>query len=136
MKLLALAAAGGALGAGLRHLVNLSVLRWLGEGFPWATLTVNVVGSMLMGVVIELIAVRHAGSPELRTFIATGILGLAGVVAAGLGGLTTFSAFSLDVATLIARKEALIAAVYVFASVGLSLAAFAVGLLSVRSLVT
>ncbi|MGD9827524.1 MAG: fluoride efflux transporter CrcB [Hyphomicrobiaceae bacterium] len=126
MKLLALAAAGGALGAGLRHLVNLSVLRWLGEGFPWATLTVNVVGSMLMGVVIELIAVRHAGSPELRTFIATGIL----------GGLTTFSAFSLDVATLIARKEALIAAVYVFASVGLSLAAFAVGLLSVRSLVT
>lgn len=126
MKLLALAAAGGALGAGLRHLVNLSVLRWLGEGFPWATLTVNVVGSMLMGVVIELITVRHAGSPELRTFIATGIL----------GGLTTFSAFSLDVATLIARKEALIAAVYVFASVGLSLAAFAVGLLSVRSLVT
>ncbi|MCB1548592.1 MAG: fluoride efflux transporter CrcB [Hyphomicrobiaceae bacterium] len=126
MKLLALAAAGGALGAGLRHLVNLSVLRWLGEGFPWATLTVNVVGSMLMGVVIELIAVRHAGSPELRTFIATGIL----------GGLTTFSAFSLDVATLIARKEALIAAVYVFASVGLSLAAFAVGLVFVRSLVT
>ncbi|MEZ5908953.1 MAG: fluoride efflux transporter CrcB [Hyphomicrobiaceae bacterium] len=126
MKLLALAAAGGALGAGLRHLVNLSVLRWLGEGFPWATLTVNVVGSMLMGVVIELIAVRHAGSPELRTFIATGIL----------GGLTTFSAFSLDIATLIARKEALIAAVYVFASVGLSLAAFAVGLVFVRSLVT
>ena len=86
MRLVLYAAAGGAIGTVARHLANVGFGRWLGAGFPWSTLFVNVVGGFLMGVLIEALALRFQGSLELRTFIATGIL----------GGFTTFSAFSMD----------------------------------------
>ena len=53
MKLLLAIAAGGAIGAVARHFVNVQALALLGTGFPWGTLTVNVVGSFLMGVFVE-----------------------------------------------------------------------------------
>ena len=84
MRLVLYAAAGGAIGTVARHLANVSFGRWLGSAFPWSTLFVNVVGGFLMGALIEALALRFDGSLELRTFIATGIL----------GGFTTFSAFS------------------------------------------
>jgi CrcB protein len=90
---LVLVALGGALGSGLRHLVNLAALRLIGPGFPWGTLTVNIAGGFLMGLFVELLARRFGGSAELRLFVATGVL----------GGFTTFSAFSLDVAVLYER---------------------------------
>ena len=120
MRLLFLACAGGAIGAGLRYLVNVGFAsRGLGA-FPWATLTVNVVGSFLMGIFIALLLNRMAGSPELRTFLATGLL----------GGLTTFSAFSLDAVELWSNRPPLDALLYVLGSVVLSIAAlaFAMGL--------
>src|SRR5690606_20245426 len=80
---LLLVAVGGALGSGLRHLVNLAALRLFGPGFPWGTFAVNVVGSFAMGLFVELLARRFGGSAELRLFVATGIF----------GGFTTFSAF-------------------------------------------
>ncbi len=123
MKMLLLASAGGAIGAGARHLVNLGMGRLLGTSFPWGTLTVNIVGSFLMGMVIEYIMERAAGSAELRTFIATGIL----------GGFTTFSAFSLDVSVLIERKELGLAALYVVGSVGVALAMLYAGFAVARS---
>lgn len=123
MKMLLLASAGGAIGAGARHLVNLGMGRLLGTSFPWGTLTVNIVGSFLMGMVIEYIMERAAGSAELRTFIATGIL----------GGFTTFSAFSLDVSVLIERKEQGLAALYVVGSVGVALAMLYAGFAVARS---
>ena len=102
MKLLLWAMAGGALGSGARHAVNVGFGRWLGSGgFPWWTLSVNVVGCCLMGVLAEVLAQKVQGSLEMRTFFATGVL----------GGFTTFSAFSLDFATLAGRSEHLQAGV-------------------------
>lgn len=94
MKLLFIASTGGAIGAGLRYLVNGALGGPLVvEGtatFPWATFTVNVVGGFLMGVVFVVIGERLDGSPEWRVFLATGIL----------GGFTTFSAYSLEMMLL------------------------------------
>lgn len=118
MRLLLLACLGGAIGSGARYLMNVGVGRWLGAGFPWATLSVNVIGSFLMGLLIEAIALRFNGSPELRTFLATGIL----------GGFTTFSAFSLEVALMLENGETASAAMYIAASVVLSVLALFAGL--------
>ncbi len=117
-------ALGGAVGASLRHLTSLMTLRWFGPGFPWGTLTVNILGSFLMGVFIELLARKFDSSQELRLLIATGIM----------GGFTTFSAFSLDVAVMWERGATLTAAGYVLASVALSILALFAGLALVRGL--
>lgn len=124
MKLLLLAAAGGAIGAGARYLVNVGVGRVVGvtAAFPWPTFLVNVVGSFLMGLVIGLFALKLQGSPEVRTFVATGML----------GGFTTFSAFSADVIALVEKSEFSLAAVYIFASVGLAVLALLAGLMVTR----
>ena len=95
MKLLLYAMAGGALGSGARHLVNVGMGRWLGPGFPWWTFVVNVSGCFLMGVLIESLALKFQGSTDLRTLLATGVL----------GGYTTFSAFSLDFSYLMQRGD-------------------------------
>lgn len=128
MKLLMLACAGGALGAGARYLVGVGVARFVGAaaGFPWATLCVNVVGSFLMGLFIEALALRFSGSPEFRTFVATGVL----------GGFTTFSAFSLDFMTLMTRKEEVLAGVYLISSVTLSIMALYAGLMLARQVLS
>lgn len=122
MRLLLLATAGGAIGAGTRHLVNVAALRLLGASFPWATLLVNVAGSVAMGVLVEALTRHWGGSAELRTFLATGIL----------GGFTTFSAFSLDAWALYERGALALAVVYVTASVVLSIAGLVAGLALVR----
>ena len=124
MRMLLLVSAGGAIGAGARHLVNVGVGRVLGTSFPWGTLTVNVVGSFLMGLLIEYIMLRAAGSAEMRAFLATGVL----------GGFTTFSAFSLDVALLMGRKEQGLAALYVAGSVGIAILALYAGFAAARGL--
>jgi CrcB protein len=92
--------------------------RAFGVAFPYGTLAVNVIGGFLMGLFIELLARRFEGSPELRLFIAIGIL----------GGFTTFSSFSLDVAVLWERGELAIALSYMLASVILSIGALSLGL--------
>ncbi len=118
-------AAGGALGSAARHLVNVAAGRLLGPEFPWGTLAVNVAGSFVMGLLIALMALKMQVSQEVRAFLTTGVL----------GGFTTFSAFSLDFALLVERREAGLAALYVIASVGLSLAAIFAGLKLGRTLV-
>ncbi len=123
MKMVLFAAAGGALGAGARYLVGVWAARLLGAGFPWGTLIVNIVGCFLMGVLIEMAALRWSMSNEMRTFLATGIL----------GGFTTFSAFSLDFAVLLERKQQGLALLYLGASVALSILALFVGLSLVRA---
>jgi len=124
MKLLLWAMVGGALGSGARHAVNVGFGRWLGAGgFPWWTLSVNVLGCCLMGVLVELLAQKFSSSLEVRTFFATGVL----------GGFTTFSAFSLDFAALVGRHAYLQAGIYVAASVVVSIAAFYAGLWLMRT---
>jgi fluoride exporter len=111
MKLLLFAMVGGALGSGARHAVNVGMGRWLGPGFPWWTLFVNVTGCFLMGVLIETLALKFNSSSDLRTFLATGVL----------GGYTTFSAFSLDFAVLMQRHEQVSAVLYLVSTVALSI---------------
>jgi fluoride exporter len=105
-------AAGGAIGASGRYLVNVTSGRLFGTGFPVGTLVVNVLGSFLMGVLVVLLAEKSGN--RLAPFLMTGVL----------GGFTTFSAFSLDAITLWERGQTALAAGYVLASVLLSLAAF------------
>ncbi len=83
MKLFLLACAGGALGAGARYLTYVEITRWWSSGFPWSTLTVNVAGSLLIGVLAALFLERWPETVGLRIFLITGFL----------GGFTTFSAF-------------------------------------------
>jgi CrcB protein len=123
MRLLLLAAAGGAIGSGARHLVNIAGGRLLPPTFPWPTLAINIVGSMAMGVVMTLLAQRVGSTAELRTFFATGIL----------GGFTTFSAFSLETVQLYERGSHVEAGLYVVASVVLAIAGLVLGGALVRS---
>ncbi|MEM9278456.1 MAG: fluoride efflux transporter CrcB [Pseudomonadota bacterium] len=118
MTNLLLVALGGAIGASLRHLSGIAALRLMGPGFPWGTLFVNVAGSLIMGLFIAWLVKRTGVSNDVRLFVATGIL----------GGFTTFSAFSLDVANLFERGEMASVAGYVLASVLLSVAAVFAGL--------
>ncbi|MFA5949372.1 MAG: fluoride efflux transporter CrcB [Hyphomicrobium sp.] len=122
MRLLLLACLGGAVGSGARHLVNITAARMMGIAFPWGTLTVNLLGCFLMGVVIEALALKYQGSLELRTLIATGFL----------GGFTTFSAFSLDVVSLMEKGETAVAVGYAAVSVGASIVALVAGLTVTR----
>jgi fluoride exporter len=122
MQLFLAAAAGGALGAGARFLVNLACVQLLGPGFPWATLTVNVTGSFLMGLLVGFSGNLLEGSALVRTFLATGIL----------GGFTTFSAFSLDALQLFERRQPLLAILYISASVVISIAALWAGLAAAK----
>jgi fluoride exporter len=123
MKLVLLAAAGGALGSSARYLVTVGAGKILGMGFPWGTLIVNIAGCFIMGLLVGLGAARLTITDEARVFLMTGIL----------GGFTTFSAFSADVALLVERKNFGLAALYVSGSVALSLFAVFAGLYLIRS---
>lgn len=113
---------GGALGSGARFLTSRAMLAWLGPDFPYGTLAVNLVGGLLMGLLVGTLA-RTGGSEDWRLFVGVGLL----------GGFTTFSAFSLDLVTMIERGAATVAIGYALASViGAALALFA-GLTFARS---
>lgn len=87
---------GGAVGAGARHLTGRATLALLGPGYPYGTLTVNLVGGLLMGILTGVLA-RHAAAGEpWRLFLGVGVL----------GGFTTFSAFSLDIVAMVERGQA------------------------------
>ncbi len=119
---LSLVALGGAIGACLRFLTGAGIVRLLGHvEFPLAIMTVNIVGSFLMGVFV--VAAAHRGLTHMSPFVMTGVL----------GGFTTFSAFSLETMTLIERGQVGSAVLYVALSVGLSVGGLALGLLAARS---
>ena len=117
-------ALGGAIGASLRYLAGIAAVRLLGHGFPWGTLTVNILGSFLMGVIVVLLS--HINGNRFAPFLMTGVL----------GGFTTFSAFSLDAVTLYERGEMGAVALYVTVSVGLSIAALFIGATLARSILS
>jgi CrcB protein len=114
---------GGGLGAAVRHGINLGAARLLGTAFPYGTLLINITGSFIMGLVAAYFAFKGDASQHWRLFLTTGIL----------GGYTTFSAFSLDVALLYERGEAGAAALYVLASVAISIIGLFAGLALVRN---
>ena len=126
MQLFLLACAGGAVGAGLRHLVNLAAVRNLGLEVAWATLTVNIVGSLIMGGLFALLYFRWPDATAVRIFFATGVL----------GGFTTFSAFSLDALVYLERGALGMAMAYIIGSVVLSIGACLAGYLCMRTILT
>jgi CrcB protein len=113
---------GGGIGAALRHGVNLAMARWLGTAFPLATLAENVSGSLVMGLLVGYFAFRRGVPQHWQLFLTTGML----------GGYTTFSAFSLDTALLYERGELVLAALYIIASVALSIGGLFAGLALMR----
>lgn len=122
----ALVALGGAIGAVLRHQTGRLMTLVLGPGpvmaFPWATLTVNVVGSLLMGLLAGWLARHGQGGEQLRLFVGVGLL----------GGFTTFSAFSLELMLLMERGQAFQAMTYGIVSVVAGLTALYLGLIVMR----
>lgn len=114
---------GGAIGAGGRHLVGQVMLARLGPGFPWWTLSINIAGSLLMGLLIGWLA-RSGGSDTTRLFLGVGIL----------GGFTTFSSFSLEFWLLFERGAIAQAAAYVLSSVVVGIVVCGLGMLLMRQL--
>jgi CrcB protein len=118
VKLIGWIAAGGAVGAVARYVVLVGVARLWGSAFPWGTLTVNVVGSFILGALVEILALVWSPGEGVRALLVVGML----------GAFTTFSTFSLDVVTLYERGALAAAAAYIIASVVLSVAALFAGL--------
>ncbi len=116
-------AVGGTLGAMSRHGVNVLAARWLGTGFPWGTLAVNIVGCFILGALLEVLALRAEMSAAWRSLIGTGFC----------GALTTFSAFSADVVALAERQQWALAGVYLAVSLILSIGAFVAGMALLRT---
>jgi fluoride exporter len=114
-----LVAAGGAIGASLRHGAGILSVRHLPATWPWATFSVNLLGGFAMGLVAGWFALKAAeGGQDLRLFLATGVL----------GGFTTFSAFSLETMNMLRSGEAGKAFAYAALSVIFSVAALGLGL--------
>ena len=124
MTRLLLVAIGGALGSMARYGVGLGAARLFpASSWPWGTLTVNVVGGLAMGLLVGWMGLRAgSGQETVRVFAAVGVL----------GGFTTFSAFSLETALMIERREYGLAGAYVLLSVVLAVAALMAGLMLAR----
>jgi CrcB protein len=117
-------ALGGALGSVIRYLVQIAAVQRFGPGFPAGTFAINVLGSFLIGVVIELAQTRALGmTTELRTFLAVGVL----------GGFTTFSSFSFEALTLIRDGAPGLATAYALGSVALGVGAALAGVALARA---
>jgi CrcB protein len=118
--------AGGGVGAVLRYETGRLMTRWLGAqavtAFPWATLTVNVAGSLAMGLLAGWLARHGEGGETYRLLIGVGLL----------GGFTTFSAFSLELMLLIERGQPALALLYAAVSVLAGLTGLYLGLIAMR----
>lgn len=117
-------ALGSAIGGALRHAVNVGAAGLLGIGWPYGTFTVNIVGSFTIGLIVGYFALKANASQAWLLFLTTGVL----------GGFTTFSAFSLDVALLYERGQLGLAALYLVGVVALSVGALFLALAIVRRL--
>jgi len=124
MKLYLVVALGGALGAMARYGADSAMMRLAGPGFPWGTLAVNLIGSLVLGLLIGAAAHGLHLSQEARALAVTGFL----------GAFTTFSTFSLNTVTLVERGETAAALGYVLGSVLFGVGLFFLGLRAWRLL--
>ena len=118
MNIIAAVALGGALGAAGRFLVGRLMVKIMGTGFPWATLTVNIAGSFLIGFLVAMFATKINANMQWQAFLVVGIL----------GGFTTFSAFTLEIGLMLQRNEFTTAAIYAFGSLLLGMVSLFAGL--------
>lgn len=117
-------AAGGAIGALLRFWMSSGIYAWLGRGFPYGTLAVNVVGSLLMGFLYIVMIERVALGAEWRAFTLVGLL----------GAFTTFSTFSIETLNLVQQADYAKALINMVASVVACVLAAFVGVILARQL--
>ncbi|TPW11378.1 MAG: CrcB protein [Halothiobacillaceae bacterium] len=117
-------ALGGAFGSVARFGMSNAVYGLLGRGFPYGTLAVNLLGSLVIGFLYVILVERSALGPEWRALLIVGFL----------GGFTTFSSFSMETVTLLEEQAYLKAVLNVVGSVVLCLAATVVGLIVARKL--
>jgi CrcB protein len=122
MQSLLLVAVGGATGAVGRYLLGVQALRWLGPAWPVGTFIANVLGGFLMGLLAGVLAHRGTGGETWRLLLGVGVL----------GGFTTFSAYSLEIALMVERRAFGQAASYSLGSVALSVGALFAGLMLAR----
>ncbi len=119
-------ALGGAVGAVLRYQLGRGMTRVFGPqnmvAFPWATLTVNVIGSLAMGILAGYLARLGGAGEQWRLLLGVGLL----------GGFTTFSSFSLELMMLIERGQPAMALAYAFISVLAGLSGLYIGLILMR----
>ena len=111
-------ALGGAFGASLRFYISQLILNWLGKGFPFATLAVNICGSLTMGILYGLIEQGIIEVSVYRTLIGIGFL----------GAFTTFSTFSMDTLLLMQQGDFFKALLNVMLNVSLCIFAAGIGL--------
>ena len=111
-------ALGGALGASGRYGLGLWIDRLSGSDFPYGTMSANILGRFIMGLLVAWLALKGAGSESARLFIGVGLL----------GGFTTFSSFSLDAVNLVRDKGIEAFLTYVLGSVIISLVVIALGI--------
>ncbi len=116
--------AGGAIGSLLRYGMSLAVYQLLGRQFPWVTLSVNIVGSFIMGFLFIWLLERTHYGPELRAFLLIGLL----------GAFTTFSTFSVETLNLMEQGDMAKAGLNIILSVGLCLGGSFAGMLLGRQL--
>lgn len=117
-------AAGGAIGALLRYWTSTGIYTVLGRDFPYGTLFVNVIGSLIMGFLYIWLMDRMAVGPTVRAFLLIGVL----------GAFTTFSTFSMETLNLMESGQLTRALINVVASVVVCVAAAGIGVLAARQL--
>ena len=108
---------GGCIGACLRYLISTGSPKVFGNQLPWGTLIVNVVGGILIGFIVQLSSSTNFISPNLKLFLTTGIM----------GGLTTFSTFSLETVTLFSDGNYMLGSLNAFLNLFLSLGGVVLG---------
>lgn len=119
-------AAGGAIGALLRHFLNSGAAQLFGSNFPWGIFIANVAGSFAMGLFISYFALAGEAPQPVRAFLTVGLL----------GAFTTFSTFSLDAVALFERGAVLAAGLYIAGSVVLAIGGLLAGMALMRMIVT
>ena len=113
---------GGAVGTGARYLLSGWLLRTAGPGFPWGTLAVNVLGSFLLGLIMQVAVATDLLPPTLRLTLTTGVM----------GGFTTYSTFNYETLQYLQQNDWLMGALNLAVTVVACLAAGALGLLAGR----
>lgn len=113
---------GGGLGSATRHGVNVLAAKLWGVQYPVGTLCINILGSFAMGLVVEYWAVKSGLPQQARLFLTTGVI----------GGFTTFSTFSLEVALLNSRGEIMLGGLYIVGSLILGIGGLYAGMALVR----
>ncbi|MFZ4414200.1 MAG: fluoride efflux transporter CrcB [Bacteroidales bacterium] len=124
IKMLFIVGSGGFFGSSARYLTQVMINKYFPSSFPYGTFSINVSGSLLIGIIFALSEKGNILSPEVRMFLATGFC----------GGFTTFSTFSYEILQQLRDGEIFLASIYIFSSIIFGLLAAYAGFYLIKSL--